>query len=89
VHTEKVLDSKSSVGCRLANAASVIYTSGSTGRPKGVMITHSGLLNYLGWAAREYGQEARRSALVHSSISFNLTITGLYTPLLVGGQVEL
>ena len=27
--------------------------------------------------------------MVHSSISFDLTITGLYTPLLVGGQVEL
>jgi amino acid adenylation domain-containing protein len=71
------------------NPAYVIYTSGSTGRPKGVVITHSGLLNYLAWAARAYGEEARRSALVHSSISFDLTITGLYTPLLVGGQVEL
>ena len=74
---------------RLSNAAYIIYTSGSTGRPKGVVITHSGLLNYLTWAAREYGEQARRSALVHSSISFDLTITGLYTPLLVGGQVEL
>jgi amino acid adenylation domain-containing protein len=73
----------------LANPAYVIYTSGSTGRPKGVMVTHSGLMNYLSWAARAYGKEARRSALVHSSISFDLTITGLYTPLLVGGRVEL
>ena len=74
---------------RLANPAYVIYTSGSTGRPKGVIVTHSGLLNYLSWAAIAYGKEARRSALVHSSLSFDLTITGLYTPLLVGGQVEL
>ena len=74
---------------RLTNPAYVIYTSGSTGKPKGVIVTHSGLLNYLSWAARAYGKEARRSALVHSSISFDLTITGLYTPLLVGGQVEL
>ena len=74
---------------RLTNPAYVIYTSGSTGRPKGVMVTHSGLMNYLSWAARAYGKEARRSALVHSSISFDLTITGLYTPLLVGGRVEL
>ncbi len=69
--------------------AYVIYTSGSTGKPKGVMVTHSGLANYLSWATGAYGKEARRSALVHSSISFDLTITGLYTPLLVGGQVEL
>ena len=73
----------------LADPAYVIYTSGSTGRPKGVMVTHSGLLNYLSWAAKAYGKEARRSALVHSSISFDLTITGLYTPLMVGGRVEL
>jgi amino acid adenylation domain-containing protein len=73
----------------LTMPAYVIYTSGSTGRPKGVTVTHSGLLNYLSWAARAYGKEARRSALVHSSISFDLTITGLYTPLMVGGQVEL
>ena len=73
----------------LANPAYVMYTSGSTGRPKGVTVTHSGLVNYLSWAARAYGKEARRSALVHSSISFDLTITALYTPLLVGGRVEL
>jgi amino acid adenylation domain-containing protein len=73
----------------LENPAYVIYTSGSTGRPKGVMVTHSGLVNYLSWAAKAYGKEARRSALVHSSISFDLTITGLYLPLLVGGRVEL
>ncbi len=73
----------------LADPAYVIYTSGSTGRPKGVVVTHSGLGNYLSWAVRAYGKEARRSALVHSSLSFDLTITGLYTPLLVGGEVEL
>ena len=74
---------------RPQNLAYVIYTSGSTGKPKGVMVTHSGLANYLLWAAKEYGPEARHSALVHSSISFDLTITGLFTPLLLGGRVEL
>jgi len=76
-------------GIRSQNLAYVIYTSGSTGKPKGVMVTHSGLTNYLVWATREYGAEARRSALVHSSISFDLTVTGLFTPLLLGGRVEL
>jgi amino acid adenylation domain-containing protein len=71
------------------NLSYVIYTSGSTGKPKGVMVTHSSLVNYLLWAAKAYGPEAGHSALVHSSISFDLTITGLFTPLLLGGRVEL
>ena len=54
-----------------------------------MIVPHSGLLNYLIWAAKAYGKEGRRSALVHSSISFDLTITGIFTPLLVGGLVEL
>ncbi|HXJ43603.1 MAG TPA: amino acid adenylation domain-containing protein, partial [Bryobacteraceae bacterium] len=82
-------DANPAPGARLANPAYAIYTSGSSGKPKGVIVTHSGLLNYLTWAAKAYGKEAWRSALVHSSISFDLTVTGLYTPLLVGGQVEL
>jgi amino acid adenylation domain-containing protein len=76
-------------GVRFQNLAYVIYTSGSTGKPKGVMVTHAGLANYLLWAMKEYGPDARRSALVHTSISFDLTITGLFTPLTLGGRVEL
>ncbi len=71
------------------NLAYVIYTSGSTGKPKGAMITHSGLVNYLCWAIAAYGVEAGRSAPVHSSISFDLTVTSLFTPLMAGGSVEL
>ena len=66
------------------NLVYIIYTSGSTGRPKGVMIPHRGLVNYLDWAAQAYEVEAGTGAPVHSSISFDLTITGLFTPLLVG-----
>jgi amino acid adenylation domain-containing protein len=72
-----------------SNLAYVMYTSGSTGEPKGAMILHSGLVNYLCWAIRTYSVEEGRSVPVHSSISFDLTVTSLYTPLLAGGQVEL
>jgi non-ribosomal peptide synthetase component F len=72
-----------------SDLAYVIYTSGSTGRPKGAMIVHSGLVNYLWWAIRAYGVEPGRSAPVHTSISFDLTVTSLFTPLLAGGTVEL
>jgi amino acid adenylation domain-containing protein len=72
-----------------ANLAYVMYTSGSTGKPKGAMITHRGLVNYLWWAIRNYAVETGCSVPVHSSISFDLTVTSLYTPLLAGGTVEL
>jgi amino acid adenylation domain-containing protein len=71
------------------NLAYVIYTSGSTGRPKGVMIAHRGLMNYLSWAIRAYAVADGAGAPLHSSIAFDLTITGLFAPLLVGRAVYL
>lgn len=68
--------------------AYVIYTSGSTGRPKGVAIEHRSLRHYLLNALDHYAGVSA-SSLVHSPVSFDLTVTGLYGPLLTGGQVEL
>lgn len=72
-----------------SNLAYVMYTSGSTGKPKGAMILHRGLMNYLWWAIGEYKVRAGGSVPVHSSISFDLTVTSLYPALLAGGKVEL
>ena len=66
--------------------AYVIYTSGSTGVPKGVMVEHAGLKNYLRWASESY---VPRRAVVSSPLSFDATVTSLYTPLLGGGTVHL
>lgn len=71
------------------NLAYVMYTSGSTGKPKGAMILHRGLVNYLSWAMKAYDVQPGGSVPVHSSISFDLTVTSLYTPLMAGAQVEL
>jgi amino acid adenylation domain-containing protein len=71
------------------NLAYVIYTSGSTGPPKGAMIHHAGLANYLIWAVDAYAAEAGCGAPSHSSISFDLTITSIFVPLLAGRTVEL
>ncbi|MDT0541361.1 non-ribosomal peptide synthetase [Streptomyces lonegramiae] len=62
----------------------VIYTSGSTGRPKGVVVTHGALADYLAWARRAYPATAG-TVLLHTSLSFDLTVTALWTPLTVGG----
>jgi amino acid adenylation domain-containing protein len=71
------------------NLVYVIYTSGSTGKPKGVQILHRGLVNYLTWCISAYAVELGVGTLVHSSIAFDLTITALFSPLLVGRRVEL
>jgi amino acid adenylation domain-containing protein len=72
-----------------SNLAYVMYTSGSTGTPKGVMVLQSGLVNYLTWAVKTYAVQEGGSVPVHTSTSFDLTVTGLYPPLLVGGRVEI
>ncbi|MYS79145.1 non-ribosomal peptide synthetase [Embleya scabrispora] len=71
-----------------ANAAYVIYTSGSTGRPKGVVVEHRSLAAYVEQARAAY-PSAAGSSLVHTSLSFDLTVTALYTPLVSGGHVRL
>src|ERR1035441_2179364 len=52
------------------------------------MITHSGLANYLQWAAETYAAEGCGS-VVHSSLSFDLTVTSLWVPLVAGRRVRL
>ncbi|GAA2359969.1 amino acid adenylation domain-containing protein [Dactylosporangium salmoneum] len=69
--------------------AYVMFTSGSTGEPKGVLLPHRALVNYLQWAAGAYGGERGTGALVHSSVSFDLTVTSLFAPLLAGRTVAL
>ena len=71
------------------NLAYIIYTSGSTGQPKGVMILHRGVVNYLAWCKMAYPVEEGTGAPVHSSISFDLTVTSLFAPLACGRCVHL
>jgi amino acid adenylation domain-containing protein len=72
---------------RPRDLAYVIYTSGSTGVPKGVAVEHRSVANYLRYAAQAYPSTKAHSWL-HSPISFDLTVTALFTPLTVGGYVH-
>ncbi|MGW7531807.1 amino acid adenylation domain-containing protein [Amycolatopsis sp. NPDC054798] len=72
----------------LGAAAYVIYTSGSTGRPKGVVVEHRSVGAYL-VRARSVYPDTSGSSVVHSSLSFDLTVTALFTPLVNGGHVTL
>ncbi|MET7456744.1 non-ribosomal peptide synthase/polyketide synthase [Streptomyces sp. NPDC005574] len=67
--------------------AYVIFTSGSTGQPKGVGVSHGALAAYAGWAVREY--PLSDGTVLHSSIAFDLTLTSLVLPLLVGGAITI
>ncbi|MGW5669985.1 non-ribosomal peptide synthetase [Micromonospora sp. NPDC003776] len=73
---------------RPEHPAYVLYTSGSTGRPKGVVVEHRAVTAYLAWARHTYPGLAG-TALLHSPISFDLTVTGLLGPLTAGGTVRL
>ncbi|MEU2900443.1 amino acid adenylation domain-containing protein [Streptomyces sp. NPDC001273] len=67
--------------------AYVIYTSGSTGRPKGVVVEHRSVVDYVTWAAASYPGLGGETIL-HSPVSFDLTVTALFAPLTVGGTVR-
>ncbi|MER5983199.1 amino acid adenylation domain-containing protein [Streptomyces sp. NPDC001787] len=68
--------------------AYTIFTSGSTGRPKGVGVTHRGLANHVGWAARELAPQGGRGAPLFSSVAFDLVVPNLWAPLVTGQRVH-
>lgn len=67
--------------------AYVIYTSGTSGEPKGVMVSHQSLVHYNWWAAKKYVKDTPVSFPLFTSISFDLTITSIYVPLITGNTV--
>ncbi|MCX4744333.1 amino acid adenylation domain-containing protein [Kitasatospora sp. NBC_01287] len=71
--------------------AYVIYTSGSTGRPKGVQLDHRGVVNYLHWCDLNYPTQSANGigTLLYSSVTFDLTITALFLPLIQGQQLTI
>jgi amino acid adenylation domain-containing protein/non-ribosomal peptide synthase protein (TIGR01720 family) len=65
--------------------AYVIYTSGSTGNPKGCQVEHGNLFHYLYWANQYYFDDGEVGCFgLYSSLSFDLTVTSLFLPLLRG-----
>ncbi|WP_343914921.1 amino acid adenylation domain-containing protein [Aquimarina litoralis] len=72
-----------------SDLAYIIYTSGSTGNPKGVMIEHKSLVNYLRWSKSYYGKYdlSGFDFGLYTSLSFDLTVTSLFLPLISGNTL--
>ncbi|UII24645.1 amino acid adenylation domain-containing protein [Fulvivirga maritima] len=67
--------------------AYVIYTSGTTGVPKGVSIEHKSLVNYIHWASKSYLSGKESSFALFTPMSFDLTVTSIFTPLITGNKI--
>jgi amino acid adenylation domain-containing protein/thioester reductase-like protein len=73
---------------RPGNPAYLLYTSGSTGKPKAVVVSHGALVNYLTWSVDAL-HAVSGTTILHTSVSFDFTITTLLSPLAAGGCVRL
>ena len=73
-------------GVNPENLAYVIYTSGSTGRPKGVQIPHRAVVNLLGSLRQRPGLSPHDVQVAVASLSFDLSVSSIFLPLIVGAQ---
>ena len=71
------------------NLAYVLYTSGSTGRPKGVALEHRSAVAFVEWALSVFGPQDLAGVLASTSISFDLSVFEIFTPLACGGSIVL
>jgi non-ribosomal peptide synthetase component F len=67
--------------------AYLIYTSGSTGRPKGVLVYYTGLYNLVKSQIRIFGITSRDRILQFASISFDASISEIFTALYSGAAL--
>ena len=72
----------------MTSPAYVIYTSGSTGRPKGVVIEHRNVAGLLCWARAEFTAGELARVLASTSLSFDVSVFEIFTPLVCGGSIE-
>ncbi|NOQ27794.1 MAG: amino acid adenylation domain-containing protein [Bacteroidales bacterium] len=78
---------KTDINYSPSNLAYVIYTSGTTGKPKGVLIEHKSIVNYTRFAIKNYVKGDKSAFPLFTSISFDLTVTSVFTPLLTGNTL--
>ncbi|MET7640137.1 amino acid adenylation domain-containing protein [Streptomyces sp. NPDC005438] len=72
-----------------ADVAYLIFTSGSTGRPKGVVVTRGALANLLAATRDTVPLTPEDRMVAVTTVSFDISVTELFLPLLTGGSVTL
>lgn len=88
-HKYKLVKQAPGVATDPAEVAYLMYTSGSTGDPKAVMITHKNIVHNLYVTAQRYELKEGEKALSMSSLSFDTSISKLFSILTVGGTAIL
>lgn len=71
------------------NLAYMIYTSGSTGTPKGTLLPHRGLCNFATAHVKALGVTSGSRWLQFASISFDASVSEIFTALMAGGSLFL
>jgi amino acid adenylation domain-containing protein len=76
-------------GARPDNLAYLMYTSGSTGAPKGVEVEHRSVVNRLLWDHRRFGLGPGDAILMHTSLSFDISVWEIFGTLTTGARLVL
>jgi amino acid adenylation domain-containing protein len=69
--------------------AYVMYTSGSTGQPKGVEVEHRSVVNRMLWDHCRFGLGPRDAVLMHTSLSFDISVWEIFGALTTGARLVL